>query len=121
MFLSQTNFSLHYSDKINAYNRKIVLVIFSPTLFIVEPNKNDQASLLDHFLYLKFFFRQSLLNKVHFFAFFYKYVIFFDCVYLPFWFVYFIFIYIVLQLWYTFSFPYYFHHYLVQLDLTLLS
>src|SRR5699024_11305061 len=37
MFLSQTNFSLHYSDKINAYNRKIVLVIFSPTLFIVEP------------------------------------------------------------------------------------
>src|SRR5699024_1817010 len=36
MFLSQTNFSLHYSDKINAYNRKIVLVIFSPTLFIVE-------------------------------------------------------------------------------------
>src|SRR5699024_8537830 len=42
MFLSQTNFSLHYSDKINAYNRKIVLVIFSPTLFIVEPTYQAQ-------------------------------------------------------------------------------
>src|SRR5699024_429333 len=43
MFLSQTNFSLHYSDKINAYNRKIVLVIFSPTLFIVEPRNHSYA------------------------------------------------------------------------------